>query len=161
MNKTIRSRPRVKPVRRTPKVDAPFGQGVAPRYTAEFSRVDHTLEDERWLAEETLRDEPLDEEWDILAAERDAEDRWLASVGAGLTCSVCGLKPEPGDSLQGGYCDRCAPICDTGWDLESQDSCIACGAPIDGDGELSLCNRCEDRATDASTRCQTGLTLVY
>lgn len=95
---------RVKPTRRTPRPDAPFGVGVL-RSLPE-ARWGHTAADEDWYAREfAAADGPTDAELDALAAERAWEDAAADGFLADERCARCGWATDFRDAR--GWCPPC------------------------------------------------------
>lgn len=81
------STPKIKPVRRTPRPAAPFGQGILP---ARRERFEPSAADRAWAAQ-------------VFSADGD----WAGRLASGLeTCECCGRPVERG-GLVGGLCGVC------------------------------------------------------
>lgn len=147
---------KVKPTRVSPRDDRPFGAGLT-HWTGQFTRVDHTAEDESWWAIESHRlPEPMAREW---------ESRFERAVLAGEVCCRCGLPPEDErDGLRNGHCEACrmgileSERLDRLTMAARQDVpespmdapifCGICGQAMRVEPDTGLCERCEALADD-------------
>jgi hypothetical protein len=114
---------RVKPVRKSPRPAAPFGQGLYPKRT----RLEPSDADRQWAAQVFGADADWDArmadadqpepDWDMLAGEAACLDAMCAlTPPAAGTCKKCG---EPAEALSWGMCPDC-------YDDAATDAAIAC-----------------------------------